>query len=108
MPSVAALRGRSPGPQAQRVALGGRKQQASATCCAERRSRFAGIALTRRVFAGHVEHVTIGAGFELVHTPWNPNDWVPPGSMMPLYDMFVAVTIEPLCTKLAFHALVTR
>src|SRR5258705_10071232 len=54
------------------------------------------------------EHVRIGTGFELVQRPWKPNDWVPPGSTRPLYDMFVAVTIEPLWTRLAFQALVTR
>ena len=60
------------------------------------------------VLARHIEHVTIGTGFEPVHSPWIPKDWVPPGSMMPLYGMFVADTVDPLCTTLALQALVTR
>ena len=39
--------------------------------------------------------------------PWYPNDVLPPGAIVPLYDMFRAVTADPLTLTTAFHALVT-
>ncbi len=31
-----------------------------------------------------------------VHVPWKPNEVLPPGLMVPLYEAFVAVIVSPL------------